>query len=282
MDRLRRRALVLVVGSLLAVSVSRAEAEWLADVEGGAVYEDNLSRAARASDRESDVALVASLAIGHYFQLTDATSLAVTADLGGGIYSEFDQLNNAVAGLRARLRHKFGLGAYAPWVRLVGFGGVQDYRDDVRDAALVVVEVQAGKRLHERVDVQIGYAFDASNAEGPVFDLEGSTVSAKAWVAITPDLELTLGYAARWGGVVVHRTPVPGAPIAGTARVVETFDRPTVATRIDATTHRASVGLSYAVTPHVAANLGYEYQMSVGPRLTYPNNVLRASIGYRY
>ena len=91
-----------------------------------------------------------------------------------------------------------------------------------------------------------------------------------------------MAYAVRWGDLVIHKAPVPGAPPTPHSRLVETFDTPLVAARIDATTHLLSAALSYALTSHAALNAGYEYQLSVGPRYDYPNNVVRASFDYSF
>ena len=95
-------------------------------------------------------------------------------------------------------------------------------------------------------------------------------------------LKIYLGYAARWGDLVVHRTPGPGDWAAPDARIANTFNRPMTAVRIDATTHFASVALGWALTPHTSLNAGYEYQISIGPQFDYPNHVVRASFDYNF
>jgi hypothetical protein len=278
----RLHAVVCIVAAILLCDTQLARAEWIADVTTEVVYEDNLDRAARRADRVDDVAFVPALSVGYYFQLTDATSLTVTADARGSIYSDFSRLSNLTAGLTAALREKFGLGAFAPWVRILGSGAVLDYRDDVRDSSLITAGIQAGKRLTDRLDVRGGYLYETADANNPVFDQEDHTVWVKGGVSITPSAELTLGYALRWGDLVVHSAPVTGATATGRAIIVDTFNRPFVARRIYATTHVLSAVLSYALTSHAAVLAGYEHQIAYGAVLTYPNNVFRVGFSYSY
>jgi hypothetical protein len=278
--RLLVRAAIL--WGLVLVPVAEAHAEWILDAGGGIVYESNLPRAAREADREGDVAFVPALSIGHSFQLTDATSLLATADFKAAIYSRFEGLTNLSSTITLGVRHKVGLGALAPWLRVFVTGGALDYGDDVRDSAVVDVGVQAGKRLSERVDLRIGYTYERLEAHDRVFDGDFHTVSLRGIVGLTGALHLTMGYAIRWGDLVVHRAPVAGEPPTRSSRIVDTFDTPLVANRIDATTHLVSAALGYALTSHAALNAGYEYQISIGPRFDYPNHVVRASFDYSF
>jgi hypothetical protein len=282
MHRSRSLGIGLVSIAMWAVVATDAGAEWVADLNAGTVYEDNLSATARTADRRSDVALASTLAAGYYFRLTGATSVQATADARGSLYAEFDRLSHASLGATLGLGHKFGLGPLAPRARLVASGGYVDYRDDVRDTALVTAGGQVGKRIHERVDLEVGYLYERREARDPVFDQDAHTLSLLGSLAVTEALQLTLGYALRLGDLVVHAVPGSGVPPAGPSRLVNTFDTPLVATRIDATAHIFSVLLSYALTAHVAANAGYEYQIAFGPRLNYPNNVVRVSLSYSY
>lgn len=272
-------ALVLAASALFVAPSARAE--WLADAGGGLVYEDNLSRAARDADQKSDLAFVPRLSVGHRFQLTDSTSLALTADLRGSIYTEFSRLDNLAAGLTLGVREKLGLGRFAPWVRVFGSAAWLNYVDDVLDSALLTAGLELGKRLHDRFDLQAGYLYEGRDANDPVFDQAAHVVAVKGSLLLMEATELILGYATRWGDFTVTRRAAGAAP-PQPFRVIDTFDTRMFAFRIDATTYIASATLSHALTRHSSLNLGYEYQFSQGPRLTYPNNVFRASFDYAF
>jgi hypothetical protein len=279
---MRSLVFATVFCALLIAHAVAAHAEWIVDAGGDVVYEDNLTRATRAADRRSDVALSPAFSIGHYFQLADATSLLATADFKGSLYPRFERLSNIASTLTLGVRQKFGLGASAPWLRVFATGGALDYGDNLRDSVLVDAGVQAGKRLSERFDVQGGYTYEMLDARSRVFDQESHTLSLRGGAALTGALQLTLGYAVRWGDLVVHRTPAPGAVPTSHTRVVNTFDTPLEAVRIDATTHIVSAAVSYAVTPRAALTAGYEHQLSIGPLFNYPNNLVRGGFAYSF
>ncbi|HEV8616580.1 MAG TPA: hypothetical protein VGU22_13915 [Methylomirabilota bacterium] len=271
-----------VLCALLLTHAAAARAEWVIDAGGDIVYEDNLTRATSRADRRSDIALSPALAIGHYSQLADATSLLVTADFKGSLYPRFERLSNISSTLTLGVRQKFGLGAFAPWLRVFAAGGAIDYGENLRDSVIVDTGVQVGKRLSERFDVQAGYTYERLDARSRVFDQESHTLALEGGIGITDALQLTLGYAVRWGDLVVHRTPAPGAAQTSHTRVVNTFDTPLEAVRIDATTHIVSAAVSYALTPRAAVTLGYEHQLSIGPLFTYPNNLVRGGFAYSF
>jgi hypothetical protein len=274
-------ARVAIPCALLLVA-TEAHAEWILDGGVGLVYESNLPRAAREADRESDVALVPVLTAGHYFQLTDAMGLTATAEIKPTFYPRFEGLTNLSATGTVAIRHKLGLGALAPWIRVFAGGGALDYGDDDRDSAIVNVGLQAGKRFSERIDLRLGYTYERLDANDTLFNGESHTVSLSGVLGLTGDLHLTVGYGFRWGDLVVHKTPVPTEPQTSRSRIVDTFDTPLTATRIDADTHLVSVTLGWAVTPHTSLGLGYEYQISIGPQFDYPNHVVRASFTYSF
>jgi hypothetical protein len=279
---MRPLALPAFLCALLLAHAAAAHAEWIVDAEGGIVYEDNLTRATRQADRRSDIALAPALSLGHYFQLTDAMSLLAVADFKGSLYPRFEGLSNLSSTVTLGVKHKLGLGAFAPWLRVSATAGALDYGDNVRDSSVVGAAVQVGQRFSERIDLQAGYTYETLNARNGVFDQDSHTFGLKGNVALTGAVQLTLGYSARLGDLVVHKAPVPGAAPAPHSRLVNTFDTPLVALRIDATTHIFAAAVSYALTPRAALNVGYEYQISIGPLFSYPNNLGRASFDYSF
>jgi len=276
-----RLAVALLLAGTVPLAASPARAEWLADAQGGLLYEDNLNRAARERDQKSDLALAPRLSVGPRFQLTDSTSLGLTADLRGSAYTEFTRFDNFAAGLTLGVREKLGLGLLAPWVRVFGSAAWLRYDDDVWDSSLLSAGLELGQRLHERLDLQVGYLYEARAANNAAIDSTGHTVSVRGSVLLAPATELTLGYATRWGDLTVTRRAA-GPPPPRPSTVIETFDTRMFAFRIDATTYIASVALSQSLTRHWSLHVGYDYQFSQGPRLTYPNNVFRASFDYSF
>jgi hypothetical protein len=275
-----RRLLGLLAVVVVALGpASDAAADWVLDALGGVEWDDNVNRAARARDRETDTALIGSLSSGYYFQLTDSASLLATADLRGTLYTGFEGLSSLAPGASARLRDKFGLGPRAPWAELLGSAAYQDYRDAIRSGVVVTAGARAGQRLHDRFALFVGYAFDLTDARDAVFSASGHTASVRATVTLTRALELGLEYAVRVGDIVVTRSlrdPPPPSPSV----VIDTFDVPLPASRIPATTYAMSVDLSYALTDHIAATVGFTHRNAQAARFAYPDNALRGLVTY--
>jgi hypothetical protein len=276
----RRLLPVFVVLAASLADPGPAPGEWFGDVDAGTVYEDNLSRAAKAADQESDLAFASTLSVGHVFALTGSTAARASLDIGGSAYTEFGKLNNLASGFTLSLRHKLGLGPFVPWMRVFASGAYLNYADDFLDSALWSGGLEVGKRVHERIDLKAGYLYEVRDANNGVYDQAGHTLSLQGSFLLTPATELTLGYWTRWGDFTVHRAlgPPPARPV----RVVDTFDRPLFAFRVDATTFAGSVKLSHALTDHASLSLAYEYEYAVGPRVDYPNNVVRAGLSLSY
>jgi hypothetical protein len=278
-----RRVGLFLVSLLVALTPpSRAAAEWILDVLGGAEYDDNVNRAAQDADQESDVALLGLASTGYYLQLTDSASLSATADLRGTLYARFDQLSSLAPGVGARARYKFGLGRRAPWVQAFGTAAYQAYREEIRSGLVATAGARAGTRLHDRLELVAGYTFDVTDARNSVFSVSGNTASARGTVALTSALDVSVEYAVRWGDVVVTRSLADPTPPPSPSVVVDTFDTPMLASRIDATTHAVSVDLSYALTRHLAAMIGFTHRLAQGPKLDYPDNAVRALLLYTY
>ena len=81
----RRLAAALALACLL-LHVRPAGADWIADVEAGLVYEDNVNLADRERDTLSDTALGASLSAGGLAHVTDSSVVSLTGDVIGAGY----------------------------------------------------------------------------------------------------------------------------------------------------------------------------------------------------
>lgn len=262
-------------------------------------HDDNLPFAVAPADVESDTALAARAAGGLYFQLSDSIGLTTTVDLRGEHYFEFEGLDHVAAGLSAALRGKLGLGAEAPWWRLsAGFSAV-DYDFDPRDGLEYRAGVRAGRRLGERLAVEIGYDFERRRAHAvrdipfvvTVFGLGGAAfdgdVHAFSFVATydwSERLALQAGYARRMGDVCAttridpeileYSTAVTPDPVFG-------FDR--YAYRLDVDTDVFTARMSYALSDHLALSASYERRDAHSSgSIAYSSNVGGLALLYRY
>jgi hypothetical protein len=271
-----------------------AAAAWIADLETGVVYEDNLSFAAMGRDIKGDVALTTAASAGAAAYLTDRNVVSLTGDVFGDLHAEYGGLDHLALGVTTAFRSKLGLGAGAPWVRVAASGGRLQYREDVRDGWYYRIAAGVGKRFGDRWEVRVDYAFDGRTADherrvsarlpADVFDQRAHTVSVRADVQVVPVLSLFGGYAVRLGDVASTTQRNAEIFAASTAVVADpAFGSNTFAYKIDATTHVLGAGVSVALGARWSVNVGYEHQIGLGDGgIDYHNNVVRATVLFSY
>ena len=287
------RGLLLPV-LLLGAPVPLAAAAWIADLETGVVYEDNLSFASLGRDIKGAVALTTAASAGAAAYLTDRDVVSLTGDFFGDLHEQYSGLDHVSLGVTAAFRKKFGLGPAAPWVRVAASGGRLQYREDVRDGWYYRAAAGVGTRLGDRWEVRAEYAFDGRTADherpvsprlpADVFDQQAHTVSIRADVQATQSLALFGGYALRLGDVASTTQRNAQIFAASSAVVADpAFGSNTFAYKIDALTHILSAGLSLALGARWSLNVSYEHQIGLGDGgIDYHNNVVRGTVLYSY
>jgi hypothetical protein len=275
-------AAALLSFAILFAMTSTAHSEWFTDAEVSAVYESNINRAIVERDRKSDVALMPAVSFGHYTQLADSISLAVSADLKYHGFARFNGLDHLESGLTASLKYKWGLGSYAPWVKVFGSGEHMDYREDFRDEDLVRSGFLSGRRINERFSAQIGYAYESGSARDSRFDARNSVVSAKIDYLLTESVQAWIGYAFGSGIYVVNLPFAGAAPSIPRAVRVDTFKEPMQAFQLRATARILSLGASKALTSHWSADISSDFVDIFGNGRHYPDSLYKADVVYAY
>ena len=289
-----RTLAVLLVPVCLLGHLYPVDAAWIADVDAGFVYEDNVNLAEMERDTRSDTAVGTSVSAGALAYPTGDSVVSLTGDAIGAAYLRFGGLSNLYLGATAAFRHKFGLGAQAPWVRVAGSAARLEYRDDVRDGWRHRLAAAVGKRFGEQWEVRAEYAFERRTADhetavtprlpGDVFDQTSHTVSVRGSYQPSKTIVVFAGYAVRQGDVA-STTPRNADIFAASSAVTAdpAFGPDALAYKIDATTHLLGAGLSFALGDRSSFNLGYEHQIGLGNGgIDYSNNVFRASFLYSY
>jgi hypothetical protein len=289
------------------IGIKFAHAEWIGNVNAQYEFNSNLSNAQPSADINSDSAFRLNLSGGKYFQLTDATGLSVTADLGGINQIRFNGLNNVSYGLSTSLRHKFGLGDSAPWISLSGSAGYHDFENDPRDSWRYNLAFAMGKRLTERFTLQLKYRYEEQIADriynipgltlqtfeedeppipiyGDAFNLSAHNVSLTGIFTLTDTLTAYLAYTRREGGITSTVSYDPEILEYGDAVAVDrAFGNNRYAYKVDASTNLVSVGLSWAMTGHTSVNLGYDWMETTGEYdLAYSNNLAHLNLIYSF
>lgn len=276
-NAINRSSKVLLFFITLLCVTGVAHAEWFTDAELNAVFDNNLSRAFDKHDRKGDIAFVPHVLLGQYFQLTDSLGLSLITEAEASAYSKYDGLNNINAGMVASLKYKHGLGAYAPWLK--GYGSLKYfvYNESMRDGALFTTGLMAGKRLHERINVQLGYEHQRLHARNSLFAQLSDTASVKADFSLVDSLQLMLGYSMKNGDVTFYHSPDEDSFFCS-----NTFNSPMEVYKARATTYTASLGLSLALSNHLSAGVAAYFNSVRSGDKSYPDNILKAGIHYSY
>lgn len=285
--------------ALLLSYITPTQAQWLVNAGAGYEFNDNLPNARLSGDIKSDNAFLANLSAGKYFQLADSTSLSLTADLGGTTYARFDGLNNVFYGATAGLKQKFGLGEYAPWLRLSGSAAYHDFENDPRDGWHYNLSAGIGKRLSERWEVQLNYRYEERNSDhivndpflvnnfgigGDAFNIAAHNVSLTGLFTVTDKLTAYLSYTRREGQATsTSRQEEEIFEYSDAVAVDSAFGNDTFAYRVQAGTNIFSAGLSWALTNHASLNVSYERRDSrVSQDVVYINNIAHLSLLYGF
>ena len=284
---------------LLSGVAANVDAEWIADANVGFEYNDNLSLAPVDQDIEGDSALFASVSAGQHVQLADTVGLVIAADLGKTVFRDLSGLDHLSMGVASALRKKFGLGLYAPWLRVLGSGAWFDYKDDPRDGWRYAASVGVGKRLTQRWELQAEYRYETRQSDevvdipffvsnfgihGDAYDIDAHSVSLRGLCTVTERLALALGYTRREGEVTSTTQRNAQIFAASDANTLDPVFGPNAfAYRIDAGSNLYSVGLSWALGKHASANLSYQYHHSTADHgLEYDNNIVQVQYLYSY
>jgi hypothetical protein len=286
--------LVSVCWGLLLPAVARAELGL--DAGAGFTYDDNLPNALEADDRKGGGAVTANLAGVLHEQLDSNTGLGVSLIAESAIYLQYSGLSNLGLGASAQLRHKFGLGAEAPWIAFSAQAVHYDYRYDYRDGWQYDAGATLGKQIGERWSVRGSVRYDRYTADQlqptilpgistAAYDTAGWSVGFQAAFLLTDADTLSASYAYR-NGTVTAVTPPDRQILAYSSAVardpVFSATALMIAYRIEANTDTLSLIWSHTLGRHTAVNLGYTYQRSSAEYGLgdYYSNVISLTVSY--
>ena len=290
--------LLLMSAAIGAFDSGLARADWGLDASVGLVYDDNLSNGLEADDRKADSAFTATASAGYYEQLGSSTSLGVSLLAETTDYLHYTGLTNVGLGARAQLRHKFALGAEAPWVAISAQAAHSNYHYDYLDGWQYDATASAGKQLDERWTVRGLIRYDRYDADqikvpripgisGAAYNVWGWSFGASINFLLTEADAISAAYTYRNGTVTSVDQPDPEVLEYSSAVAVDpvfgTSPR-MVAYRIKAKTDVLSLAWSHTLGRHSSINLAYTYRLSsTGSELgDYYSNLVSISVSYSY
>jgi hypothetical protein len=292
-----RRLLRLTLAGILVLGWSpAARAEWLLDVDAGARYDSNLTRAQKRPDVRADAAATLFASAGTFFALTGADGLTLDINALTEAWHRFHGLNRASIGGSASYKHKFGLGYAAPWMSLGLAGSHDNYRGDIRDSDSLEARAELGQRFNETFDASVGAVFDRRYARndlpavpgisGRVFDVRGKSAFVRAGYALTEQLQAGANFAVRRGDIVSTTRRHLEIFLESDAIAADpAFGDDFFAYRLrgTSTTRTAAVTLSWALSDRSSLNFRYaDERTSAYEGLDYRVRIAAVSFAFSY
>jgi hypothetical protein len=246
-----------------------ALAEWTVSTQARYRHDDNIGNAESSYDIVGDSIFGASFSLQNFVPLSAGYSLSVGADVGTELYGEHHGLSDTSVGLSLGLRKKWGLGAYAPWVRLGLAATRLNYDYGYRDGWLYRTGLSAGKRLGERWNIWAEYAYERRTASsqpelvpgisGDAYSQVNRNLLANAEFSWNEHTFLTVGALAR-NGDVVSTTEINVKLFAVSAGLAAdpAFGDEAYAYKIGARSYGLTLGLGFAATRHALIGVGLQ------------------------
>src|SRR5882757_9559365 len=113
-----------------------AFADWTLASSAAVRHDDNVGNAHYEYDMAGDFSATAKLSLFDVLQMGEDYSLALGGNVRGEFYDKLIGLRNGSVEGVVSLKRKFGLGAFAPWLRASISPGRANFDDGYRDATI--------------------------------------------------------------------------------------------------------------------------------------------------
>jgi hypothetical protein len=253
---------------LLAVVPGFARSDWTLGSDAQLRHDNNVGNAGNY-DTVGDTIVAARLSIFQLFPIGENYSVSVGGELDGESYDQLKGLNNASLGGAVALKRKWGLGAYAPWVRIGISLARTEYNDDYRNATVYRTTLSGGQRVDERWNLWAEYAYErraassqsevAPGISGDAYSQTSQKLTGSAEYALNERVFLLLGFVLRYGDVV--STTESGLTVFSAPRAIAAdpaFGPEDYAYKLIGGTFGFRVGINYSPTPHNLLGFGFE------------------------
>jgi hypothetical protein len=287
--------LTLVLPAVLLLCLpDPARSDWTLGTDAQLRHDNNVGNAGNYDDIVGDTIVDGRLSMFQLFPLGENYSLSVGGDLSGESYNRIKGLNDGSLGGALAVKRKWGLGAYAPWVRIGLSIARSEYHDDYRNATVYRATLSAGQRLDERWNLwaEYGYERRAANSQpelvpgisGDAYSQTSQALTGSAEYALNERTFLVFGPLLRYGDVV--STSEPSLGIYTVARAIAAdpaFGPDEYAYKLTGTTFGFRVGINYSPTSHSLLGLGFQrLETHADGGNSYTKSIPEISWDYRF
>lgn len=281
---LQRRVIRFAFALLTLPAVPSHAAGWLATASTTATWDSNATRADHAGDRIAALDVLADVAATRRLSITRDDGLLVRLHVAGDAWPRYPTLSTAAVGAGLEWQRKFGLGPFAPLLRVGVAADAIAGRDHDRNGGNYVGTLALQKRATDLTTFEAAETLTRRDERIPVYDWNAAETSVAVRHSIGARTQVSLAAFWRHGGVLSYATP-PRPDLIALAPVREledTFGRPLVAYAIVARSLGARVGAAWAMNDAASVTLGYEYRDTRRAALRYVNQLVSASIALQF
>lgn len=261
-----------------------------------ATWHDNLTQAVAGVEHLAATQFAASLAAEHCHTLNRDDALLLGAAINAEAWSRYTGLDRATLGGQLGWRHRFGLGAYAPTLRLDLATAVVVARESARTGNQSTATLRASRRFSPETRLDLAADYGRQTARDTVLGQQRGSLSAE--VAYDPNPQWRWRGRVRWanGDVLVYH-PVTWTPwgwqhlhgygagynyYAFPTSIVRTFGPPHHAHRVFAHTWSYSLGVSPAIGPRTALTFQIERAETAYDAISYINHALTLGVAHQF
>ena len=286
---LRRTALAAALALAWLFSPARAQAGLPLLVEATVHYDDNLGRAADATDKRGDTAVGLAVSTDHTRAFARDWLLVAGLAARGEHWLAYERFGTADFTARTSLRRRFGLGPAAPALRLALAGGPRAAQEDDRSGWTGLAAAEFTHRPWTRLRYTLAFEGERIDTRDTFYDITGRTFSADLTFLPDDRWALSTGFAHRFGNVLAFATPPPSwrflSPYLSTVPIKRStgfFDDPFVAYNLEAATHEGSLQVSRALDDDTRLSLGFTYADTRRDGLHYLNRLFSVGLARRF
>ena len=267
----------------LSANTALAEGHVGVDSEIAYTYDDNVSRAARASDIRDDRIAALGLGVGWRHTFAKHFRLGLRAFAQGEHFSDYDGLSNAGGGVSANLQYRPSGALLAPTFAVFGKVSTLNYDSELRDSEFYNVGVSVQKGVTDRVDFTGVLAHTTRDSSSRVFDTREASLLLNVDFRWAPRLTQYVTYNFLHGDIVASGAPSwltlinyaeeiqPDDAFGGAAANVFAY-------RLDAQTHVATLGFNIAINEKQSIDLSARYaRAEADGDITYDRNIVSAA-----
>lgn len=281
----RLTAATLIALALPFTSALHAAAtEWAPNVTTTAAWHDNANNALSSADQLDSLQLNADLLSSNDYKLGPTDTLRATAHLGGDYWPRYRKLLTGTAGGRAGWLHAFGPAPTASTLSLEVGADALYSGERARNGTTSFALAAFRHRLNSETRLTLQHELARHDARHAVYDRTSNESSIELGYDPSPKSRLTLTARYRTGDLVSYAA-TPSAELVSITRVsavTDTFDRPLVASSIDARTWSTRLAYLRAFDDSSAIIVAYELRQNRASPVRFTNNILSVALVHQF